>query len=452
MTLSQPDTFRRAAITTLGCKVNAYESALIAQKLQQDQWTVVSPKDTADLYVINSCTVTAEAGRQTRQEIRRAISRNPAALVVVTGCYAEMEASTCARIPGVDLVVGNSEKFSIAEHVRTFRAKVEQASVVSRPDTQTGLPQDLLSGFADRTRAFVQVQQGCDQSCTYCIIHRARGPSQSFTSDQVERQVQRLLTRGYREIVVCGVDLGSWGRDLENRSLVESLDFVGLLERISSLPGDYRIRLSSIDPIHLEDNLLDLISSSNRFCPHLHISMQSANTLILKRMKRRYDATLLYERIRAAYAKISGLVLSADILVGFPTESHAQFEDTLRAVDDLSISYPHVFAYSARPGTPAARIPLQVPKAIRKERSACVRKAGGRVRQDVLSKQAGRYGRVLIERSGLESTGRSHGRLANYLPVQFSQGHLVSGEFLKAYITGSSGDMLIARATSQEEN
>ena len=450
MTPFHPGTLRRAAITTLGCKINAYESALIAQKLQQDQWTVVSPKDTADLYVINSCTVTAEAGRQTRQEIRRAISRNPAALVVVTGCYAEMEASACAKIPGVDLVVGNSGKLSIAEHVRTFRGKVQQTPVGPRPDRQTGLAQELLSGFADRTRAFIQIQQGCDQSCTYCIIHRARGPSRSFSPDQVEHQVQLLLTRGYREIVICGVDLGSWGRDLENRSLVESPEFVGLLQRISNLPGDYRIRLSSIDPIHLEDNLLDLISSSDRFCPHLHISMQSANTLILKRMKRRYDAALLYERIQAAHAKIPGLVLSADILVGFPTESDAQFEDTLRAVDDLSISYPHVFAYSARPGTPAARIPSQVPKAIRKQRSAWVRTAGGRVRQSVLSQQAGRCGRVLIERSGLGSTCRSHGRLANYLPVCFNQGHPVPGEFLQAHVTGFSGDVLIARATAQE--
>lgn len=450
MTLSQPGTFRRAAITTLGCKVNAYESALIAQKLQEDQWTVVSPKDTADLYVINSCTVTAEAGRQTRQEIRRAISRNPAALVVVTGCYAEMEASVCANIPGVDLVVGNSDKFSIAEHVRTFRGNVRQPPAGPRPDSQIGLPQDLLSGFADRTRAFVQIQQGCDQSCTYCIIHRARGPSQSFSPEQVERQVQRLVARGYREIVVCGVDLGSWGKGLENRSLSGSSEFVGLLQRISLLPGDYRIRLSSIDPFHLEDNLLDLISSSDRFCPHLHISMQSANTIILKRMKRRYDADLLYERIRAAHVKIPGLVLSADILVGFPTESDAQFEDTLRAVNDLSISYPHVFAYSARPGTPAARIPSQVPRAIRKQRSAQVRNAGGWVRQNVLSQQAGRCGRVLIESSSLESAGRSHGRLANYLPVRFSQGHMVSGEFLQAYVTGSSGDVLIARATAQE--
>ena len=165
MTLSHPDTFRRAAITTLGCKVITYESALIAQKLHQDQWTMVSPKDTADLYVINSCTVTAEAGRQTRQEIRRAISRNPAALVVVTGCYAEMEASACAKIPGVDLVVGNSEKLSIVEHVRSFRGKVRQAPIRLRPDRQTSLPQDLLSGYADRTRAFIQIQQGCDQGC-----------------------------------------------------------------------------------------------------------------------------------------------------------------------------------------------------------------------------------------------------------------------------------------------
>jgi threonylcarbamoyladenosine tRNA methylthiotransferase MtaB len=446
----QSNTARRAAITTLGCKVNAYESALMAQKLQQDQWTVVSSKDTADLYVINSCTVTAEAGRQTRQEIRRAISRNPAALVVVTGCYAEMEASACAKIPGVDLVVGNKEKLSIVEHVRPFRGKVRQARAGPRPDRQIGIGQELLSGFTDRTRAFVQVQQGCDQSCTYCIIHRARGSSQSFSSEQVERQVQRLLAEGHREIVVCGIDLGSWGKDLTTRSLIEPSEFVGLLRRISDLPGDYRIRLSSIDPIHLEDNLLDLIASSDRFCPHLHISLQSANTIILKRMKRRYDATLLYERIEAAHMKIPGLVLSADILVGFPTETHAQFEDTLRAVKDLSIAYPHVFPYSPRPGTPAARIPSQVPKAIRKQRSAWVRNAGGWVRRDVLSQQIGRLGRVLIEHSSLESTGRSHGRLANYLPVRFIQGDLVSGEFLQASVTGFSGDVLIARATTQE--
>jgi threonylcarbamoyladenosine tRNA methylthiotransferase MtaB len=450
MTLSHPYEFQRAAITTLGCKVNTYESALIAQKLQQDRWTMVTPKDKADLYIINSCTVTAEAGRQTRQEIRRAISRNPAALVVVTGCYAEMERSACANIPGVDLVVGNSEKLSIVEHVRTFRGKVRQPQVRTRLDGQTGLSQDLLSGFTDRTRAFIQIQQGCDQSCNYCIIHRARGPSRSFLPDQVERQVQQLLTRGYREIVICGVDLGSWGRDLEDRSPVETAEFVDLLCRISNLPGDYRIRLSSIDPFHLEDKLLDLISSSDRFCPHLHISMQSANTVILKRMKRRYDAVFLYERLRAAHEKIPDLVLSADILVGFPTESHAQFEDTLRAIDDLSISYPHVFAYSARPGTPAARIPLQVPKAIRKQRSAWVRTAGGRVRQRVLSQQIGRCGRVLVERASLKSHGQSHGRLANYFPVRFSQGDIVPGEFLQGRVIGSSGDMLIARATSQE--
>jgi threonylcarbamoyladenosine tRNA methylthiotransferase MtaB len=449
MTPIHPSTLRRAAITTLGCKVNVYESALIAQKLQQDHWTVVSSKDMADLYVINSCTVTAEAGRQTRQEIRRAVNRNPNALVVVTGCYAEIEASTCAKIPGVDLVVGNKDKLSIAEHVRTFPGKGREAPVEVRPDRQTGLAQDLLSGFADRTRAFIQIQQGCDQSCTYCIIHRARGPSRSFLAERIERQAQLLLTQGYREIVICGVDLGSWGRDMESRSLAfDSPDLVSLLQRISDLPGDYRIRLSSIDPIHLEDNLLDLISSSDRFCPHLHISMQSANTLILKRMKRRYDAEFLYERIQEAHMRIPGLVLSADILVGFPTESHAQFEDTLRAVDDLNISHPHVFCYSARPGTPAARIPSQVPKAIRKQRSAWIRSAGSRVREGILSQQAGYTGRVLIERPVLGAAGRSHGRLANYLPVRFIQGHPVLGEFLQAQVTGFSGDTLIARAIS----
>lgn len=449
MTPSHSDTLRRAAITTLGCKVNTYESAVIAQKLEEDQWILVSPKDAADLYVINSCTVTAEAGRQTRQEIRRVISRNPAALVVVTGCYAEMEESVCAKIPGVDLVVGNNEKLSIAEHVRNFFG-TNQDDREPQPDDRSTPAQELLSGFSNRTRAFIQIQQGCDQSCTYCIIHRARGPSRSFPVDQVERQVQLLVTRGYREIVICGVDLGSWGKDLGNRSLAEFSEFIHLLRRISNLPGDYRIRLSSIDPIHLEDDLLDLISSSNRFCPHLHISMQSANTVILKRMKRRYDSALLYERLQKAHARIPDLVLSADILVGFPTESHAQFEDTLRAVDELTISYPHVFAYSARPGTPAARIPSQIPKVIRKQRSALIRTAGDRIRQRVLAKQVGRYGRALIEHSGLESTHRGHGRLANYLPVSFSQDGLVPGDFLRARIMGLSGDVLIAEAASQE--
>jgi threonylcarbamoyladenosine tRNA methylthiotransferase MtaB len=208
--------------------------------------------------------------------------------------------------------------------------------------------------------------------------------------------------------------------------------------------------LSSIDPIHLEDNLLDLISSNDRFCPHLHISMQSANTLILKRMKRRYDGRLLYERIHAAYAKIPDLVLSADVLVGFPTESHEQFKDTLRAVKELTISYPHVFAYSARPGTPAARIPSQVPKPTRKQRSASIREAGVRARQRVFSQQVGRCGRVLIERSRARLTNQQHGRLANYLPVFFPNSDPISGQFLNAQVTGSSGNVLIAQVPAQE--
>ncbi len=440
--------FRRAAITTLGCKINSFESALIGQKLKADKWIMVPSKEAADLYVINSCTVTAEAGRQTRQEIRRAIARNPSAFIVVTGCYAEMEESSCAEIPGVDLVVANNDKFAIAEHVRAVYEKRPDTAIVRSIGPPIGLEKDLLPRFSGRSRAFVQVQQGCDQGCTFCIIHQARGRSRSFPFTQVLNQIRLLVSQEYKEIIICGVDLGSWGQDIDLGGTREPASLVQLLEQISELPGDFRIRLSSIDPIHLEDNLIELMASNSRFCDHLHVSIQSANEIILKRMKRRYGPDWLYERIYAAYSHMPGLILSADLMVGFPTETDAQFEDTLRAVDDLKIVYPHVFPYSPRRGTPAARIPTQIPKRIRKERSRFVRDAGSRILKDVLAKQIGDCGRVLIERPKLGSSVKRHGRLDNYLPVLYDGPEGLPGSFCKAHIIGVSDDVLIAEQAS----
>ena len=320
-----------AAVTTLGCKINSFESAAMAQDLARDRWELVDSAEFADVYVINSCTVTAEADRQTRQAVRRALRQNPQAHVIVTGCYAQNQADACAEIPGVSLVLGNDHKHAVARFARNLKKSKRLNDAVIQIDRLTGLPPALLDGFESRSRAFVQVQQGCDQSCTFCVIHRARGPRRSFDEDHILRQIGNFVNAGFCEVVICGVDLGSYvTADAEDGS---GLALTSLLKKVTQLPGAFRIRLSSIDPIHLTDDLLAVLSDSDRFCPYLHVSIQSGSTLILKRMKRRYDREFLKDRLDAARQHIDGLVLGADVMAGFPTESEQDFADTVDIVD-----------------------------------------------------------------------------------------------------------------------
>ena len=435
----------RVALTTLGCKVNAYESAIIAQRLGADHWTRVGERECADLYVINSCTVTAEADRQTRQAVRRALRLNPAARVVVTGCYAQNDPQACADIPGVSLVVGNEQKLSIPGLICDLPVQSGRPAPV-RMGQSVDVPIQLLNGYHDRTRALVQVQQGCDQSCTFCVIHRARGASRSLAVDAVVRQVRRFIAQGYREIVVCGIDLGSYGQERGG----PAVSLAALLAYIANLPGDFRIRLSSLDPVHLDDQLLEVLASSPRFCPYLHLSIQCGSTLILKRMGRRYDAALVRERVVQARGRIPGLILGGDIMVGFPTESAEDFAQTLRLIDDLNIIYPHVFTYSARPGTPAARISRQVPKNVRRERAAVLRQAGQQLRTRALDSQLWQEAEMLVEQVNPGGSAAYHGRLANYMPVWLSTPPAGAGCFQAAQIVGRQGDTLVARALGRE--
>ena len=435
----------RVALTTLGCKVNAYESAIIAQRLGADHWTRVGERECADLYVINSCTVTAEADRQTRQAVRRALRLNPAARVVVTGCYAQNDPQACADIPGVSLVVGNGQKLSIPGLICDLPVPSERPAPV-RMEQSVNVPIQLLNGYHDRSRALVQVQQGCDQSCTFCVIHRARGASRSLAVDAVVRQVRRFIAQGYREIVVCGIDLGSYGQERGG----PAVSLAALLAYIANLPGDFRIRLSSLDPVHLDDQLLEVLASSPRFCPYLHLSIQCGSTLILKRMGRRYDAALVRERVVQARGRIPGLILGGDIMVGFPTESAEDFAQTLRLIDELDIIYPHVFTYSARPGTPAARISRQVPKNVRRERAAILRQTGQQLRTRALESQLWQEAEILVEQVNPGGSAAYHGRLANYMPVWLSTPPAGAGCFQAAQIVGRQGDTLVARALGRE--
>ena len=422
----------KAAVITLGCKVNTFESEHIASGLENRGYQRASPDDAADLFVVNTCTVTAEADRQARQLIRRAIRHNPGAKIVVTGCYAEIDPKVCAEIPGVDMVVGNSLKLRIPELVRGLPEADSPQILLEDIDAQISVPDQLLEGYEGRTRAFVQVQQGCDQGCTFCIIHTARGPNQSFSPEMLKRQCQRLFENGCKEIVLCGVDIGSYGRDLPD----EHCDLSDLIQRILEIEGDLRIRLSSIDPAHISDKLIERMASDDRICQHLHLSMQSGNTLILKRMKRRATREILYERVQALRKRLPEIVFSADILVGFPTETEEHFADTVSAVEDLEIAYPHVFSYSPRAGTPASRIPSQVSPETKKRRSAMVRERGAGTWDKVARRQLGRVERVLVENdAGQAGSNKALGRMSNYYPVLF-EGDQKAGTWQTVEITG----------------
>ena len=452
----EPPAEKRFSITTLGCKVNSFESELIAEKLTQQRYRRVDSATPADLCLINTCTVTAEADRQARQLVRRAVRNNPGARVLVTGCYAQMDPQACAAIPGVDWVVGNGAKLDIPALLEKLHTGELAPVVVGDVEREISLPRELISGFEGRTRAFVQIQQGCDQGCTFCIIHQARGANRSFPAALIRRQVEQLVMNGYGELVICGVDVGSYGADFAGGGggggggggLSE------LLKQLAALEGDFRLRLSSIDPAHITDSFIELMAAQDfpaAICPHLHLSLQSGNTLILKRMKRRATRELVYERIQKLRQAVPDLVLSADILVGFPTETDAQFRHTVEAVTDLEIAFPHVFPYSSRSGTPAARIPAQVPVAERKRRAALVRERGREVWDKVAAQRIGTRTRVLIEGASTSNppwsthAGLMRGRAADYFPVVFAPGHDRPGQWAEVEISAVQGDALFAR-------
>ncbi|MFT5258517.1 MAG: threonylcarbamoyladenosine tRNA methylthiotransferase MtaB [Saprospiraceae bacterium] len=426
---SEPDVNRsaptkRVAIATLGCKVNSYESELIAERLVRDGYTRVDTKQAADLYIINSCTVTAEADRQSRQFARKLKRLNPQAKLVMTGCFAQNNPQECAHMDAVDLVVGNAAKLDIPilinQSVNSPAAETSTSEKIILPkfNELMSVKEDLLTGFENQSRAFIQIQQGCNQGCTFCIIHTARGPSQSFATSTVLRQVEKMASNGYKEVVICGVDLGSYGEDLSPPTTLTTL-----LRQILALGLDCRFRVSSIDPIHITDELIELYRTEDKICPHVHLSMQSASSLILKRMKRRANREHIYHVIQRLREARPELVVSADVLVGFPTEEIDHFADTLTAVNDLNIAYPHVFPYSARDGTPAAKIPRQVPTDEKKRRAQLVREAGVQRWNELAQQLIGSQALTIVE--SINKQGHFIARRADYYPIEI---HLGAGD------------------------
>jgi threonylcarbamoyladenosine tRNA methylthiotransferase MtaB len=378
-------------VVTFGCRLNAVESEVIRAKAA----------GTTDTIVVNTCAVTAEAERQARQSVRRLRRERPNARIVVTGCSAQIDPQSWAAMPEVDRVLGNIEKLSAPSYAND--GERTQVDDIARARETAG---HLLTDLAGHSRAFLQVQNGCDHRCTFCVIPFGRGPSRSVPAGDVVAQTRALVEAGYNEVVLTGVDLAAWGRDLPGAPSL------GALARrlLKLVPTLRRLRLSSLDPVEVDNDLLALLGDEPRLMPHLHLSVQAGDDLVLKRMKRRHlhdDVLRLVERARARRADV---VFGADLIAGFPTETGAMFESTLRLIDEAGLTWLHVFPYSARPGTPAARMP-QVPGDIRRERAARLRAAGARRADTFLHEQIGRTVEALIE---LDGTGHT----AHFAPVR----------------------------------
>jgi threonylcarbamoyladenosine tRNA methylthiotransferase MtaB len=410
-----------AEIVTLGCRLNAFETEVMRGH--------AAAAGLRRAVIVNTCAVTGESERQSRQAIRRARREDPDATIIVTGCAAQIHPDAFNAMPEVDHVIGNAEKLA----PETFKAL---AAGVPAPRLQVGdimavkeTAPHLVEGFEGRARAYVEVQQGCDHRCTFCIIPYGRGNSRSAPVGEVVRQAQRLTAAGYREIVLTGVDLTGYGADLPGRpSLGE------MTRRLLRLVPDLeRLRLSSIDVAEVDDVLFELITTEPRVMPHLHLSLQAGDDMILKRMKRRHSRAQAVEFCAAVSEARPEVAFGADLIAGFPTETDAMFENTASLVKDAGLTWLHVFPYSARPGTPAARMPV-LPGPVVKDRARRLRAAGEAARATFLASCVGGTESVLVEQSGVGRTGR-------FAHVSLT-GEAATGTVVRARITGADGGRL----------
>jgi threonylcarbamoyladenosine tRNA methylthiotransferase MtaB len=410
---------------TLGCRLNAYETEAMRE--------MTEAAGLGQMVVVNTCAVTAEAVRKARQDIRRLRRQHPEATLIVTGCAAQTEPETFAQMPEVDRVIGNTEKMqpetwaAMAVDLIGETERVQVDDIMSVTETAG----HLIDGFGTRSRAYVQVQNGCDHRCTFCIIPFGRGNSRSVPAGVVVDQIKRLVGRGYNEVVLTGVDLTSWGADLPGAPRLGDL-VMRILRLVPDLP---RLRISSIDSIEADENLMQAIATEPRLMPHLHLSLQHGDDLILKRMKRRHlrdDAIRFCEEARRLRPD---MVFGADIIAGFPTETEAAFDNSLKLVADCGLTWLHVFPYSPRPGTPAARMPQVAGPAI-KDRAARLRAAGAAQVAAHLAGQVGRAHLILMENPRM-------GRTEQFTEVSFATDH-PEGQIVTATITGIAGEQLTA--------
>lgn len=407
-------------VVTFGCRLNTYESEVMKGHAKR--------AGLEDAIIFNTCAVTKEAERQARQAIRRARRENPDAKIIVTGCAAQIDPAGYASMPEVDQVIGNDLKLKEETWVSATPEQVRVNDIMAVKETAG----HLIAGFEDRARAFVQVQNGCDHRCTFCIIPYGRGNSRSVPVGEIVDQVRGLAQNNYQEIVLTGVDITSYGHDLPAKPPLGQM----IRRLLTLVPEVKRLRLSSLDPVEIDEDLWHLIAHEPRLMPHLHLSLQAGDDMILKRMKRRHLRQDVIDVCQKARVLRPDMAFGADIIAGFPTETDEMFENTLKIVEDCDLTFLHVFPYSARSGTPAAKMP-QVPLAIRKERAARLRDAGARQVEKFLNSRIGKTESILVEKD-------RRGHTEHFAPVRLNGDHPL-GTIVQGKVAAvSDGALIIA--------
>ena len=406
-----------ARIITFGCRLNAYESEVMRAKAAQ--------AGADDAIILNTCAVTTEAARQARQAIRRARRDNPAARIVVTGCAAQIEPERFAAMPEVDVVLGNAEKLEAESYAPDSGARLKVNDIMSVREAAG----HMIDGFGNRCRAFIEVQNGCDHRCTFCIIPVGRGASRSVPASAVVEQVRRLVANGIAEVVLTGVDITAYGADLPERPTLGAL----VRRVLDAVPDLKRLRLTSIDTIEADPELQEAIGEDDRLMPHFHLSLQSGDDMILKRMKRRHTRDQAVKFCENVQRRRADTAFGADLIAGFPTETDAMAENSLRLVEDCNLTFLHVFPFSPRPGTPAHRMP-QLPGHVVRDRAQQLRDAGARALGRYLDAEIGETRNVLVENGG-------EGRTPQYAAVRLT-GEATPGTLRQARIIGRERDRL----------
>ncbi|MBA1354208.1 MULTISPECIES: tRNA (N(6)-L-threonylcarbamoyladenosine(37)-C(2))-methylthiotransferase MtaB [Staphylococcus] len=416
------------AFHTLGCKVNHYETEAIWQLFKEADYDRVDFETNADVFVINTCTVTNTGDKKSRQVIRRAIRQNPEAVVCVTGCYAQTSPAEIMEIPGVDIVVGTQDRTKLIGYINEFKKERQPINGVGNIMKNRTYEELEVPYFTDRTRASLKIQEGCNNFCTFCIIPWARGLMRSRDPEKVIEQATTLVNSGYKEIVLTGIHTGGYGQDLKNYNLAQ------LLRDLETVDGLERIRISSIEASQLTDEVISVIEQSNKVVRHFHIPLQSGSDSVLKRMRRKYTMAHFSERLTRLHEALPGLAVTSDVIVGFPGETEEEFQETYDFIVEHKFSELHVFPYSSRIGTPAARMDDQVDENIKNERVHRLIHLSDQLAKTYASKFDQEVLEVIPEEVGSEP-GTLIGFADNYMKVQFAGDESLIGELVKIKIT-----------------
>ena len=431
----------KVSCITLGCRTNQHDTAEMQTLLEKEGFVMVSQREKADAYVINTCTVTQKSDASSRLAVKKSLTLNPDALVVFTGCYAQLNPEEAAELTGLDIVLGNADKLEIAQLLKSKLLnpdrqwqKSEATEIVMSDIHKKRIFRTIpVRNFQGMTKAFIKVQTGCDEKCSFCTVVRARGKSISDSRENILNNIQEAIDIGFKEITLTGINLGTWGMDTGET-------FTSLVHDIVELPGDFRVRLSSINPMEIDNDLIRLIAETEKLCSHLHIPLQSGDNEILRRMRRNYNSEQYKDLVRRAINAIPNLGLGADVIVGFPGETDTAFENTHKLIKEFPFSYLHVFSYSPRRGTEANEYKDDVPGNIKKERNKILTQLVSEKSLKLKNKFLNQTATVLIENQRDRKSGKLKGHTDNYIPIILDGPDSLKNQLIPVTLQQVSGD------------